>query len=97
MRAETITARDLNTLHLKLVDRPYRANRVMAYIASVYSWASKNGYLPKGCNPAKDVKRFREEGREHYLTAEELDRLGSTLTWPKPPACAGTLRLMATG
>lgn len=79
MRAETITARDLNTLHLKLIDRPYRANRVMAYIASVYSWASKNGYLPKGCNPAKDVKRFREEGRERYLTAEELDRLGSTL------------------
>ena len=79
MRAETITAGDLNKVHLKLADRPYRANRVMAYVGSVYSWGAKNGYVPKSTNPAPDVRRFREEGRERYLTAEELERLGTVL------------------
>lgn len=35
--AETVTAADLNKIHLKLADHPHRANRVMAYVSSVYS------------------------------------------------------------
>lgn len=35
--------------------------------------------MPKGCNPASDVTRFREDGRERYLTDEELERLGTAL------------------
>ncbi len=79
LRAETVLARDLNRIHLRLADHPYRANRIITYVSSVYSWGARNGYLPKGCNPARDVKRFREEGRERYLTANELDRLGAVL------------------
>lgn len=79
MRAVAVTTRDLNRIHLKLRDRPYRANRVIAYVGSVYSWAAKNGYVPDGFNPAKNVKRFREENRTRYLSNEELERLGAAL------------------
>ncbi len=79
MRAEVITVDDLNKVHLKLSDRPYRANRIMAYVGSVYSWGAKHGYVPKGCNPAQDIKRFRESGRERYLGSGELERLGEAL------------------
>ena len=79
MRAEVIKASDLNKIHLQLADHPYRANRVIAYVSSVYSWGGKQGLIPRECNPARDVTRFREQGRERYLTENELDRLGAAL------------------
>ena len=74
-----MTTQELNKLHVRLAYTPYRANRLMAYIGSVYSWAGKNGYVERGFNPAADVRRYREEPRERYLTSEELDRLGAVL------------------
>lgn len=56
------------------------ANRVLATVAAVYAWALDLGLLPAGTmNPAKGVEPFREEGRERYLTAEEMARLGEVL------------------
>jgi integrase len=78
-QAEAVTTADINHLHLRLADRPYRANRVIAYLASAYSWAAKQGLVPRDCNPARDVRKFREAGRERYLTGAELERLGSML------------------
>jgi len=77
--AEAVTPNDLNTIHVRLAEYPHRANRVMAYVGSVYSWAAAHGYVAKGINPASGVRRFRENGRERYLTGEELQRLGSVL------------------
>lgn len=76
---EAITVADMNRLHLKLSDRPYRANRVLAYVGSAFSWGQRNGLLEKGFNPAADIKRFKELSRERYLTADELKRLGEVL------------------
>ncbi|MGF7159195.1 integrase [Rhodoligotrophos appendicifer] len=70
---------ELNKLHLKLSDRPYRANRVLAYLGSVYGWGAKHGFVPKNFNPVADIERFREQGRERFLTSEELGRLGAVL------------------
>ena len=35
--------------------------------------------MPEGVNPARGIEKFREEGRERYLTSEELQQLGSAL------------------
>ena len=77
--AERISAFDIGNLHLALRDRPYQANRMLAIIASMYSFAVKRGLLPKGTNPVEGVERYRESSRERYLTIEELNRLGETL------------------
>lgn len=79
MHAAEVTGGDVNQIHLKLADKPYRANRVIAYLASAYSWAGKEGLIPRDANPTRDVKKFREEGRERYLSSSELDRLGAAL------------------
>ena len=79
MSAETISPADLNKIHVKLAGHPHRANRVMAYVSSIYSWGGKQGIIPRDCNPARNVARFREEGRERYLSSEELERLGAVL------------------
>lgn len=41
LAAGAITPADINRLHIKLADRPYRANRVVAYVGSVFSWGAQ--------------------------------------------------------
>jgi integrase len=60
-------------------ERPYQANRLLAVISSLYSFAERQGLVPKGFNPAKKVEKYREHRRERFLTGEELERVGSAL------------------
>jgi integrase len=78
-KAHSITRGDLAKLHVALGHTPHNANRLIAVIGSLYSYAAKHGLVPEGCNPAKGVEKYREEGRERFLTAEELMRLGQAL------------------
>ncbi|MDF2621334.1 MAG: hypothetical protein K0S00_3993 [Xanthobacteraceae bacterium] len=55
------------------------ANRALAILSAAYGWAGRNGFVADGFNPAAGVERFEEEGRERYLTADEMARLGAAL------------------
>ena len=35
--------------------------------------------LPEGHNPTKGLRKYREQGRERFLTSDELGRLGAAL------------------
>ena len=71
------------------------ANRLTILLAHFFEWAQASGYVPKGHNPARGVKKFSEAGRERYLSTEELSRLGAairaaeTLGVPWKPADLG--------
>ncbi len=52
---EAVTTKDLNKIHIGLVEHPFHANRVMAYLGSVFSWGADNGYIPEGFNPTRAV------------------------------------------
>lgn len=93
--AEVITTKDLNKIHIGLVEHPFHANRVMAYLGSVFSWGADNGYIPEGFNPTRAVKRFKEQGRQRYLSDEELARLGSALVTAETEGLPWTIK--ATG
>ena len=46
----------------------------------MFGWAGKEaGLVPEGFNPASRIEKNREQGRERFLTTEELERLGSAL------------------
>lgn len=77
--AEQITTGEISQLHLSMRARPYQANRMLAIVASIYSFAARRGVVSKGVNPAAGVERFREKSRERYLSADELKRLGEAL------------------
>ncbi len=77
--AERISSTEMSQLHLSLRDSPYQANRMLAIIASMYSFAVKRGLVPKGTNPVEGVEKFRESSRDRYLTLDELNRLGESL------------------
>ncbi len=79
LKAENITVKHVNRIHVRLADHPHRVNRVVAYLSSIFSWAAENGYVKNGVNPAGAVTRFRENGRERYLSQQEINRLGAVL------------------
>lgn len=93
-KAEAITRADLVKLHSAMSRTPHNANRLLAVIGSMYSYASKSGLVPDGFNPARGIEKFREEGRERYLRREEIGRLGAALLegerhgfqWAEKPA-----------
>jgi integrase len=78
-KAEKITTADLAKLHTKLRDRPYQANRMLAVVGSLYAFAGKRRMIPFGFNPARGIDKYREKGREQFLTIQELLRLGDAI------------------
>jgi integrase len=76
----SLTRRDVLTLHRAIgEDRKPTANRVLAVLSGLFTFAAKHGLVPDGFNPAKGIDKFREEGRERFLTSGELQRLGTAL------------------
>jgi integrase len=78
-KAEQVTPSDLAKLHAKMRGRPYQANRMLEVVGSLYSFAGKRKILPLGFNPARGIEQYPEKGRERFLTAEELSRLGDAI------------------
>ena len=78
--AREITVSDVAKLHRKIGTRaPVTANRVVTLISALFSWAVRLGQVPEDCNPSRGITRYREKGRERFLSDEEIARLGDTL------------------
>ncbi|UZX11207.1 site-specific integrase [Methylocystis sp. MJC1] len=44
----------------------------------MFAWAESRGFV-QGHNPARRIERYREQGRERFLSSDELSRLGDAL------------------
>jgi hypothetical protein len=78
-QGEKVTTADLARLHVRMKDRPYQANRVLAVVGSLYAFAAKRKLVPAGFNPARGIDKYPEKGRERFLTGEELAKLGDAI------------------
>jgi integrase len=79
-RAREVTSADVGKLHRKIGTKtPVTANRIVALLSSLFSWAAGRGRVPKDLNPTRGITRYREQGREKFLSGEELARLGEAL------------------
>ena len=81
IKAPALTKADVARLHRKIgKQHPITANRVLALVSSLYGFAASHvPGIPEGLNPAKGIEKFPEEGRERFLSTDELQRLGATL------------------
>jgi integrase len=80
MRMRDIKRLDIARLHGNISQTaPISANRALAVFSAIWSWASRRDILSDADNPAKGLERNREQGKERFLTSEELGRLGDTL------------------
>lgn len=78
-KAEKVTVADVARLHRNMRDHPYQANRILAVVGSLYSFAGKQRILPHGFNPARSIEKYPEKSREKFLSTEELIRLGEAI------------------
>lgn len=78
-KARSLVKSDVIKLHADLSDRPFLANRVIAVLGSMFTWASKSGLVPEGFNPTARIDKNPEQGRERYLSTAEIERLGAAL------------------
>jgi integrase len=80
LKADALTRTHIAALHTSLASTPYAANRFLAIASKCFSWATDRDLVPEGnFNPAGRIERYREQGRERFLTNEELARLGDVL------------------
>jgi integrase len=79
VKAESLTRAQVATLHRSMSVAPYHANKMLAVLSSAFAWSETQGLIPEGTNPTIKIVRYREQGRERFLTAIELERLGAAL------------------
>lgn len=78
-KAKDVRRADVARLHFQMKDTPAQANRTVAIISSMFSFALRRGLLDVEQNPARGIDKYREEHRERFLSSDELDRLGAAI------------------
>lgn len=79
IRVRAVESSDIEGLHAALRAKPIAANRALAVMSKFCTWCELKGYRDKQSNPVRGVEKYRETKRERYLTASEIERLGTVL------------------
>lgn len=74
-----VTRADVVAFHHALRETPYQANRAASMLSKLFNLAEDWGLRNAGSNPARRIKKFREEEKKRYLSDEEQVRLGEAL------------------
>ena len=74
-----ITRREVQTWFAALHGTPSAANRSLPILSVILRQAEVYGYRPDDSNPCTGLRRYRQRGRERFLTAAEVRRLGAAL------------------
>jgi integrase len=77
MQVSQVTCREIQQVHLKLKDLPYRANRILSLLSKMFNLAISWGWRTD--NPAAHIQKYQEEKRDRWLQEEELNRLWDVL------------------
>ena len=92
LRLKAVGKRDLELLHQSLKATPYRANRVLALLSTMFNYALAHKWLVE--NPARGIEKFPEEKREFWLTVDQIQKLREALDSYSDQNAANALRLL---
>jgi integrase len=92
LRVDAVGRTDIAKLHQSLKGTPYRANRVLALLSTMFQFAIRQGLRTE--NPARGVKKYHESKREEWLNEDELERLSSALGSYQDQNAANSIRLL---
>lgn len=80
VRVNDVTRRKIRAYHASLEATPYEANRQLALLSKVFTFAADElEWIDRGNHPVKGIQRFKEERRRRYLSEVEMTRLGESL------------------
>lgn len=96
---EDITHSDVDELHRSLMDTPYRANRTLENIQTMFNFAANEGFLPREKpNPAANVQKFHEKSRDRWIHEDEMPALLDAIDKESSPYMRGVFwMLLLTG
>lgn len=80
LKVEDITRSEVARAHTSWAPRPRAANHALAVLSKFMNWCEEHGYRAEHSNPCTRIKKYREEGRERYLSNVEIQRLLAVLT-----------------
>jgi integrase len=92
IRVAAVTPRDIESLHSALKKTPYRGNRALALLKTMFNWAIRQEW--RSDNPAKGIEKFPEEKRERWLQEKELEQLTAALDAHPYQDAANCIRLI---
>lgn len=79
MQIAEVTRADVVSFHHGIRDTPYQANRAVSMLSKLFNLAEDWGLRQAGSNPARRIKKFREEEKKRFLSDAEQIRLGEVL------------------
>lgn len=91
IRVDAVRWQHVLALHEAMADKPYAANRCLALISTMFSFAIKHGWAT--VNPKVGVRRYPEEGRQRPLKLNELATVMTYLDATPNQEAADVLRL----
>ena len=102
---DAVTREQVSSLHYRLRETPYAANRAVEVFAQVLDMARELGLRARDAtNPCRSIEKYRERRHERFLSEEEFRRLGRVLglaagggAGVSPAAVAAIRLLMLTG
>ena len=74
-----VTRADIAKLHHSMSETPYQANRTFGVLSKFFNTCEVWGLRPDGSNPCRHVPKYKEHKRERFLSAAEIERLGTIL------------------
>ena len=75
-----LTRAEISRWHAAMADKPATANRALAALSAILNWAIGQGLVPDDFrNPTERVEKFKEYGKERFLSVDELRALGDAV------------------
>jgi integrase len=71
---------DVVQLHLAMKQTARRANYTVSTVHAIFNFAEDLGLRPRGSNPARRIKRYREGKIERFLTEAEIAKAAEGIT-----------------
>jgi integrase len=79
LKAVSISKNDIVKLHASLKSTPAQANRIIMVLSKIFNLAEDWGIRPPQSNPVHNIQKYKEEKKERFLSADEIQKLGDTL------------------
>jgi integrase len=94
-KVSDVTRRDVERLHQGRRGTPTEANRALACLSTMFTFAERWGLRPDGSNPCRHVEKYPQRRRERFLSPTELARLGGALAaYDGSPFAVAAIKLL---
>ncbi len=75
LKTASLTRKDVALFHNSLKETPVQANRIIGVLSTMFTCAEEWGLRQSNTNPARGIKKFKEEKKERYLSDNEIQIL----------------------